>query len=54
LSLVYPKVLEWETAIAFEIQRIVTLLSSDISTTGKFAHLSWENTEINEETPSGS
>jgi hypothetical protein len=50
----YPKVLELDTAIAYDIQRSDTLLPSNILPTGKFAHLCWDNFDINEETPSGS
>jgi hypothetical protein len=43
-----------DTATAYEIQRSDALLPNNISTTRKFAHLCWDNFDINEETPSGS
>jgi len=51
----YTGVMELETAMANQVQQQGSLLPSNISTTGnKVCHLSWDNFDLNEETPSGS
>lgn len=50
----YCKVLELDTAIAYQIQNSDSLLPSNITMNGnEFCHMCWDNFDINEETPSG-
>ncbi len=51
----YAKILELDTALAYQVQQTDSLLPSNIVTDGnKMVHLCWDNFDINEETPSGS
>jgi hypothetical protein len=51
----YPKILELDTALAYQAQQADSLLPSNISPSGNIlTHLCWDNFDINEETPSGS
>jgi len=50
----YTKIMELDTALAYDVQKGDSLLPSNISVTGNIvSHLCWDNFDINEETPSG-